>query len=168
MWLLWWCFAHAEIVDRVVAVVDGEPILASDLHLDESLREIDPSPVPFWRASADPLDTAVSVVLIRHLAADVALYAPAREAVSERVAALRGAFASHDLWQQFLTVHGLDEQDKIEAVVRRRLVVERYLLRNVQASPDNADAWLAETSAMLEQLRRRPLRIREVPLRGAP
>jgi hypothetical protein len=163
MLLLWWCFAHAEVVDRVVAVVDGEPILASDLRLDESLRQIDPSPVPFWGASTDPLDTAVSVVLIRHLAAGVALYAPAHEAVTERVAALRAAFGNHDLWQQFLTVHGLDDQDKIEAVVRRRLVVERYLLRNVQASPENTDAWLAETSAMLEQLRRRPLRIREVP-----
>ena len=63
--------ARAETVDRVVAVVDGEPILASDLALDEALRDIDPSPIPFWRASADPLETAIEVVLIRHLASDV-------------------------------------------------------------------------------------------------
>lgn len=181
MWL-WWCLhfawteAQAEVVDRVVAVVDGEPILASDLRLIEALRSVDPSPVPFWSARREPLELAIDVVLIRHLAADVALYTPSREAVTERILALRQAFEQEDSagssaaerWQRFLEVHGLEEAGQLEAVARRRLVVERFLLRNVQASPQDPAAWLTECQRLLEQLHRRPLKIRQVPAEPAP
>ena len=159
--------ARAETVDRVVAVVDGEPILASDLALDEALRDIDPSPIPFWRASADPLETAIEVVLIRHLASDVALYVPSKELVNDRIFALRESFESRAAWERFLEIHGLGDPVGLEAVVRRRVTVERYLLRNVQASPSNASSWLAECRVLLDQKQRRPMKIRRIA-EGSP
>ncbi|MEQ1504960.1 MAG: hypothetical protein ABMB14_22195 [Myxococcota bacterium] len=164
--------ARAEVVDRVIAVIGGQPLLASDLRLDAALAPIDPSPVPFWTAhltalqpdGADPAEQlSIDAVVVRVAAADVALYQPTREAVTERVEALRVAIGGGDAWDSFLVVNGLDD-GRVESAIRRRMVVERFLLRNLQANPADVPAWTAECGALLDQLRPR-IRIRRIPQR---
>jgi hypothetical protein len=165
--MLWWLLivlARAEVVDRVVAVVRGQPVLASDVQVDELLAPIDPAPVPFWTSGRPAQDIAIDAVIVRSVAEDVALYQPTREAVAERLGALRTAFGPR--WPAFLGAHGLD-QDRIELAIRRRMVVERFLLRSLQADPTDRGAWLAEADAVLARLRQEiPVRI--VPPRGEP
>lgn len=162
MW--WWLLlelARAEVVDRVVAVVEGLPVLASEVRLEEAMAAVDPSPVPFWTSSSDFQRTSIDAVVLRYMAADVALYQPNREALTERLDALREAFGDHAGWTAFLEAHGLDES-RVEVLVRRRMIVERYLLRNVQSSPEDKGSWLAESDELIEGLRPR-VRIRVVP-----
>jgi hypothetical protein len=179
MWL--WSFialcgapARAEVVDRLVAVVAAEPLLSSQVRLDRDLAPVDPSPVPFWRMSpaaperedGPPVDVqrSIDALVLRETASDVALYQPTREQLTARIAALAQAFGGddegRDRWETFLATHGLDPQ-RLESVVRRRMVVERFLLRNLQGSPDDPAAWTAECRAMVAALRART-RIRTV------
>lgn len=166
-WLLALGLASAEVVDRVVAVVEGLPVLASEVRLEEAIAPIDPSPVPFWTSSSDFQRTSIDAVVLRYVAADVALYQPSRDALAERVRALREAFADQAGWSVFLAAHGLDES-RIEVIVRRRMIVERFLLRNVQTDPADKGSWLAESAELIAQLRPR-VRIRLVaPREVAP
>ena len=168
MW--WWLVARlaaAEVVDRVVAVVEGLPVLASEIRLEEAIAPFDPSPVPFWTSSADFQRTSIDALILRYLAADVALYQPSREQLAERVQALHDAFPDQAGWAVFLAAHGLDAA-RIDVVVRRRMIVERFLLRNVQADPADRGSWLAESDELIAQLRPR-VRIRIVePREPAP
>src|SRR6476619_1476540 len=75
----------AEVVDRVVAVVRGQPVLQSDLHLDELLADIDPSPIPFWTSGRPTQDIEIDAVIVRTVAADVSLYQPTHDQVAERL-----------------------------------------------------------------------------------
>jgi hypothetical protein len=163
---MWWVLllglARAEVVDRVVAVVEGLPVLVSEIGLEAAITAIDPSQIPFW-AAADPERTAIDGVIVRYVAADVALYQPSRDAVAERVDALRNTFPDPASWGLFLAAHGLDEA-RIEVVVRRRMIVERFLLRNVQSNPAERDAWLAECEDLVARLRPQ-IRLRMIPAR---
>jgi hypothetical protein len=169
MWLLLAVgLARAEVVDRVVVVVHDTPILQSEVELEAVLEGIDVSPVPFWTAvGTGPADRLVDAAIIRAIAADVALYQPTREQVAERLDAVRAAFADGSAWGSFLATNGLDEA-RLSAILKRRMVVERYLLRTLQATPDDQPAWVAECLAHLGQLRPR-VRVRVVePGQPAP
>lgn len=154
--------ARAEVIDRVVAVVDGQPILDSEVRLEEWMTGLDPASVPFLRdVPRDPLQHAIDAALIRRAASDVALYEPPRDAVRERLERIRLRFDDREEWSAFLAEWGLDEA-RLEAVVRRRMVVERYLARNLVADPADGGAWRAECEALLAQLRPR-VRVRLIP-----
>jgi hypothetical protein len=161
--MLWWLLtvaAHAEVVDRVVAVVGDRPLLASEIAIQADIARIDPSsrlPPP----PADPTGWAIDAARIRAVAEDVNLYDPADDEVRERIDGLRDTFADRGAWTTFLTRRGLDET-RLEPMVRRQLVVERYLLRNVQADPSDPDAWAAAVEQFLAPLRER------VPVRLVP
>lgn len=161
--------SRAEVVDRLVAVVASEPLLLSDIRLEAALAVFDPSPVPFWRSAPLPdpaipdrdLLRAIDAMVMRNTASDVALYQPTREQTTARVLALQAAFGAADdpdrqqeRWERFLTIHGLDAA-RLESVVRRRMVTERYLLRNLQADPSDTEAWTRECQAMIGTLRSR-------------
>ena len=93
-----------------------------------------------------------------------ALYQPTREAVAARVEALHATFSDAGGWSAFLVQNGLDEA-RLSASLKRRMVVEKFLLRTLQASPADREAWLAQCAALLEQLRPR-VRIRAVSAGG--
>ena len=153
MWTLLCALAWAEVVDRVVVVVDETPVLQSEVRLEELLERVDASPVPFWTGvGAAPIDRLVDATIIRAVASDVALYQPTREQVAARLDAVRAAFLDAGDWVAFLTANGLDEA-RLSAILRRRMVVEKFLLRTLQASPQDREAWLAQCEALLAQLR---------------
>ncbi len=163
MWfaLLFMGSAHAEVIDRVVAIVEEQLITSSDVTLEADLSRIDSSPVPFWtRGHGEPLHRLVDAAVIREIAHDVALYRPSDEQIGARVTAMRERFADRGAWQVFLRERGLDE-DALRAVMERRMVVEAYLLRNIAVAPKDEDTFVAAVDALLAPWEDR-LSIREV------
>jgi len=161
-----WLFAHllvcqASVVDRVVAVVADQVVLATDLSLGADLAPIDPSPLPFWRSGVDE-EREIDAAILRVAAGDISLYQPSPDAVRLRLERLRARFADRAEWTRFLNRWGLEESTML-AVLSRRMVVESYLRRNIQADPANIDAWRAEYKALMTELRPR-IRVRRVPL----
>lgn len=179
----WSAPALAEVVDRLVVVVGGQPLLASEIALDADITEIDPTEVPFWRMAIatspgqdEDTERAIDALIVRGVAADVQLYQPTREQLDERIAAVRARFGGPDAeteerWRTFMVAHGLDAE-RLEVVIRRRMVVERFLLRNLEASPSDP-RWTTQCASMLDQLRPR-VRVRRIkapappPAAGAP
>src|SRR5688572_6401539 len=132
MWLLLLGLARAEVVDRVVVVVGDTPVLHSEVLLEDVLERIDASPVPFWTGlGAGPTDRLVDATIIRTVAADVALYQPTREQIAQRLEAVRATFPDAGSWARFLEANGLDEA-RLSAILKRRMVVEKFLLRTLQ------------------------------------
>ncbi len=166
--MLFWLLltsARAEVVDRVMVDVAGQLVLASEVELEAELVSLDVTPVPFWSSGwRTPLQRMVDAAVVRRVAADVALYQPTPESVSGRIEAVRAAFRTTEAWNEWLSARGLDEA-RLEVVLKRRIVVERFLLRNLQASPLDEEAWLLESQELLDRLRSQ-VRIREIPRRG--
>ncbi len=164
-WLLAAGLAAAAPVDRVIAVIGDqsqEVVTASDVALEAALPP-GTEAAPFWNpAHGDALERLVDATLIRIAAADVGLYQPPQDAVRARVEEVHASFPSDAAWQAFLDRWGLDEAE-LGAVLRRRLVVERFLARNLKADPADTDAWLAEMHTTLAALALR-IPVRMVPL----
>lgn len=149
---------RAEVLDRVVAVVEGQPVLSSDVAIAAELARLDPNtrlPPP----NGDVTMWAIDMVVVRSLAESVKLYSPSAREVQERIDGLRSTFPDRGSWTRFLARHGLNEP-RLEPMMRRQLVVERFLLRNIQADPDDRVAWNAEAESLLAALRNsKPSRI---------
>ena len=168
---MWWTLAVATaqpvVVDRVIADVAGEIALASDVERGAALDAHDPLASPFWSSSWGPqASRLVDAAAIRHVAANVGIYAPPAEVVQARLTGIRGTFDSEDAFRAFLddldwSPEGLAEH------VRHRAMVDRYLARNLQTDPADTQAWLAEARATVSRLRQRT-RIRLVPLLPPP
>jgi len=153
--LTWGLLAHAEIVDRVIAVVgtEGEQVVtASDVALEGALTPLDHGPTPFWvGVHDDASERLIEAAVVRAAAADVALYQPSPEDVAARVQAFRGRIGDPAALVAFQTRWGLDDAG-LAVALRRRMVVERYLTRNLPTPPEDAEAWLAEVHDALEAL----------------
>ena len=159
--LLFSLCARAEVIDRVVAVVEEQLITASDVALEADLSRIDTSPVPFWsRSHGDALHRLIDAAVIREIARDVALYKPSDEQIGARLATMREGLADRDSWHGFLSGRGLDEE-ALRAVMERRMVVEAYLLRNIAVSPTDEAQFIEVVDATLAPWEDR-LRIRQV------
>lgn len=161
MFLLLASIARGSVVDRVVAVAGSEVVLASDIALDVELSAVDPSPSPFWSRPVERRQ--IEAAILRTAAGDIALYQPSDDAVRARLGALRTAVVEREPWAVFLGRWGLDDA-ALAAVIRRRLLVEAYLARNVQVPPGDP-TWQWATDALVGQLAGR-VRVREVPCEG--
>jgi len=158
--------ARAEVIDRVIYVVEDQVVLQSDVDFEKVIIPLDASPSPFWdRPGIDAEQIVVDAAIIRELAGDIALYQPPDDAVRARVEAMRQRFPDRASWGAFLSGRGLDE-DGLRALIRRRMVVERYLARTLRADPTDKAAWWASCNALLTEVRPR-MRIRYVPLGGS-
>lgn len=159
--------AGAVVVDRVVATVEAQLVLASEVEFEAVLVTLDASPSPFFDPTrGDPLERLVEAAVVREMAGDVAIYQPSDDEVAARVEAIRAKFAERAAWQAFLARWGHDEES-LGALLRRRMVVERYLARNVQAKPDTAEAWWRGCRDLLDNVRPR-YRIRYVRTQVPP
>ncbi len=154
---LWAWLASAESFDRVVVVIDGSVVTASDVALETELLLLDPS--PYWSQERPPLDRVVDTLLLRGAAGDVAVYQPDEALVSTRFEQLRTRVPA-DQWKTWLETVGQDEES-LRAVLRRRLIVERFLVRNTTTSVESRE-WSDECRALVERLRAAS-RIRVVP-----
>jgi hypothetical protein len=155
--------AHADVIDRVVAVVEEQLITTSDIALETELSRLDASPVPFWQPTHGQVaHRLIDAAVIREIARDLALYKPTDEQIGARVAAMRERFPDRAEWQAFLTGRGLDEEG-LRAVMERRMVVESFLLRNITVPLAEHDRFVEAVDALLAPWEEERLRIREVP-----
>ena len=103
--------------------------------------------------------------MLRAAASDVALYQPTTAEVQARLEGLRAVFADRPAWVAFLDRHGLDELT-LQEELHRRMIVERFLLRNVSTAPSERGPWLQAVEALIQALQPR-FRIRSIPLEGS-
>lgn len=158
---------RAHVLDRVVVVVGSQVVLESEVRFEAELARRDADALPWWHADhGTPEQRLVDAAVIRSSAGDLALYEPHPEAIRERLQRLRMQFRDGEAWEAWLNTWGLDEPAML-ALLRRRMVVERFLARNLSVGPEDREAWLAAAHQLVAQLRPR-YRIRVVPERSNP
>lgn len=167
--IVWWfplgiaLASPPTLVDRVVADVDGELVLLSDVDREAILAAVDPGGTPFWKPGwLPPQERLIDAAIVRAIARDVRLYEPTRNEVTLRLEGVRAQFPSRREWRAFLDRLALDEA-RLEVILRRRLVVDRYLRRNLLADPDDPRAFESAAAKHLTELRA-VTRIRRVPV----
>ncbi len=139
------------VVDRIVAVVGERLVLQSEVELEEVLGPLEGSSVVLLMGdSADPLQVVIDRAIIRGLAGTAAIYIPTDADIRARVAQIRANFPDDAGWERFLQRHGL-EGDRLTSMLYSRLVVDRYILRNVQSAsnPTTYSEWIAQHRARI-------------------
>lgn len=149
----------ATLLDRIEAVVGDRLVMASDVALEAVLAARDPSPVPVLRArQRDPLEALIDAAVIRGLAGAVSLYQPEDAALRERLDGLRSSWEDPQDYAAFLKRFGLDE-DRLAGAIYSRMVIERYVHRNVglaaEAANEDEAAYLARYQSWIDAQRRR-------------
>lgn len=137
--------ARAEIIDRVLAVVNGSIITLSDARAALHFGLVPPD------ASADPVAAALQRLIDRRLVlAEVDRYAPPEppaEEVSAAFARVRAGFADELDFETALTRYGLT-QDALRGFLRDRLRIESYLQQRfasvAQPSDEEIEAYYRE------------------------
>ena len=76
--------AWADRVDRVVAVVDSQLVLESEVRLEHELSRLDTGASPFWRARRAAVERLIDAAAVRVAAGQVVLYQPPDEEVRTR------------------------------------------------------------------------------------
>jgi hypothetical protein len=140
------CLASAETIDRVLAVVAGQPITLSDV---TAARELGLQPIATG-SSADPVRSVLNALIDRELIlAEVERYAPAEpstDAIDRQVAQVRSRFATADTFAAALAHGGLSEKD-LRARLREDLRIAAYLDQRFAAAQTRRQAllddWLA-------------------------
>jgi hypothetical protein len=116
--------ARAEIIERVLAVVQGAVITLSDATAAADLGLVTIEPTD------DPLGATLSKLIDRQLIlAEVERYAPsepAPEAIDDRIRAVRARFPSADAYNAALNRSGLDD-GRVRQLLRDELRIEAYL-----------------------------------------
>jgi parvulin-like peptidyl-prolyl isomerase len=135
--------ATAQVLDRIVAVVDGAPITQSDVAAAMQLALVAPAP------GADAVGGTVDALVERRLILEeVDRYAPPEPPAAEidrRVAEIRARLGSR--FTPVLAEVGLTE-DQLRREVRDTLRIEAYLQQRFGAEPSDGRAamireWLA-------------------------
>ncbi len=123
--------ARAEIIDRILAVVGGEPVTLSDVVAANRLGLVPPP-----AGDADRVQATLSALIERQLQlAEVNRYVPPEPpafAIDARVAAVRARFADDAAFATALTETGVT-QDQLRARTRDMLRIESYLQQRFSA-----------------------------------
>ncbi len=150
--LFWFSIALAAPADRVVAVVEEELVLATELDLNAAMAIHDPQALVLWSDPArSDSERLIDAAVLRAAAGDVSVYTPSDLDVSERVASIRATFDSTAAADAFFARWGLSDS-ALDQWAQRRLVVERFALRNIRVPPAD-DAWRGELDTLLTTLR---------------
>lgn len=151
--------AAVAVLDKVVAVVNNQVILASDIDRELRLSVLDPGQVGQKALSRRrALDQLIARALIqRQIRRDDEQAAmPSQAAVQARIAELRKELpacmhrqcASDSGWEAFLAAHGLTSEG-VESYMRYRLeildFIELRFRQGIRISPQEIDAYYRET-----------------------
>jgi hypothetical protein len=122
---------HAEVVDRVLAVVAGDLITLTDVKAASELGFVTPA------AGVDPIRAVLNVLIDRELElAEVERYAPPEptaEEVDREVERVRARFSSPQAFDAALARNGIDLQH-VRETVREDLRIRAYLDQRFSAS----------------------------------
>jgi hypothetical protein len=126
--------AHAEVIDRVLAVVGGQLITLTDVTAPPE-------------AGPDPIRPILTKLIDRELVlAEVERYAPPEptaEAVDVEVRRVRARFESSDAYESALVRSGIDEKH-LRETLRQDLRIRAYLDQRFSAASDRRQAALEE------------------------
>ena len=140
--------AHAEVIDRVLAVVGGQLITLTDVTAARDLRLVPAE------TTADPIRPVLTRLIDRELVlAEVERYAPPEptaEAVDAEVARGRARFESAAAFAAALVRSGIDEKH-LRETLRQDLRIRAYLDQRFSAASDRRDAALEEWMAGLRR-----------------
>jgi peptidyl-prolyl cis-trans isomerase SurA len=149
------------VLDRVVAVVNNQAILQSDLDEEMRLSILEPGPRGPGRSAETPesaLRRLISRALIRQQIReeDAQAAEPTQKEVDDRIAELRRQLpvclrancATTSGWQAFLAAHGLTET-AVDSYLRDRLEVLNFIelrfRQGIQISPQEVSDYYQET-----------------------
>ncbi len=144
---VWLSGGHAQILDRVLAMVSGQVILASDVRafLDLGLYEHG-----LWQIreqdSAGREAAALNRLIERQLALDEvnrfrqALPSPSR--VERGLVAVRARFADEDAFAAVLAAVGLELED-LRQILRDDIRIEAYIAERLGGRAEVVDDWLS-------------------------
>lgn len=140
--------ALAETVDRILHVVDQRVVTASDVALEAEIDPYDQSPIPALEDPAYPYEQRlVDFAILRQQAGDVKVFAPSTAEVQARWEAFRVSWPSPEAYLTFRARWGLTDDDLL-GFFYSRLVVERFILRNLASARDEGyPGWIAERRA---------------------
>jgi hypothetical protein len=144
--------ARAEIIERVMAIVSGQPVLLSDVNAALQFRQVEPP-----AGTADPLAYALDRLMERALIlTEVDRFQPPEPAPVEinlRVEELEQRAGSVAAFTKALAVTGMT-RDRLRRLIRDDLRIETYLNQRFGTNPNLAERRGAITSWIAE-LRRR-------------
>jgi hypothetical protein len=150
---------HAVVLDRVVAVVNNQAILASDLDEEMRLAVLDPGRAGLGVLTRQKaLEQLISRALIQQQIRqeDAQAAEPMQAEVDARLAeirkevpaCLRQNCASEEGWKAFLAAHGLS-QKRVEIYLRNRLQILRFIelrfRQGIRINPEEIQTYYRET-----------------------
>jgi len=135
---------HAEVIDRVLAVVAGQVITLTDVTAARDLRLVAPA------TGGDPIRDVLTKLIERELVlAEVERYAPPEptaDAVDTEVRRVRARFESDEALSAALVRSGIDEKH-LRETLRQDLRIRAYLDQRFAAAGDRRaaaqDEWMA-------------------------
>lgn len=151
--------SNAVVLDRVVAVVNDQTILASDVDDEMRLAVLDPGQAGLGVITPErALDQLISRALIQQQIRQEEAQAaePAQAEVDERLAEIRRELpacvhqncASDAGWKAFLAVHGL-KPERVESYLRYRVQILHFIelrfRQGIRISPDEIEKYYRET-----------------------
>lgn len=144
--------ASAEVIDRIVAVVGGQPVTLSDVNAALQFRLVEPPP-----GTRDPLAFALDRLVERNLMlAEVDRFQPPEPAPVEitlRLQELQQRAGSAAAFEKALTVTGMT-REQLRRHIRDDLRTTTYLNQRFGPNPDLADR-AAAIAVWIAELRRR-------------
>jgi hypothetical protein len=160
--------AGAEIIDRVLAIVNGALVTQTDVYGAMAFGVVDREDDGPGPAAADPIAAALDRLIERALVlVEVNRYAPPEPPEADLAAgveAVRARFASAEAYQRALAATGYSE-DRVRGAVRDDLRIRTYLEQRFGSTLAPADraAMIAEWKAGLR--RRADITIQYQPVR---
>jgi hypothetical protein len=151
--------ASGDVLDRVVAVVNNQAILASDVEDEMRLSVLDPSAGANNRTTpARALDELISRALIEQQmhAEEERAVGPAQAEVDARIKEMRTnlpACSKHNCetdqeWDAFLAAHELT-RERVERYVRERFTILRFIegrfRQGIRVTPQEIEAYYRDT-----------------------
>jgi hypothetical protein len=150
--------ANAVVLDRVVAVVNNQAILASDVDDEVRLAVLDPGGAGVVLTPQRALEQLISRALIQQQIRqeDAQAAQPSQAEVDARLLEIRKQVpacvhlncASEEGWKAFLAAHGLTSE-RVESYVRYRLVILRFIEERfrlgISIAPEEIKTYYRET-----------------------
>jgi hypothetical protein len=144
---------HATTIDGVRSVVNNENIISSEITIEEVIHQTDNEQELVWFHNENgAYARLVMAAMIRTKAETLEFYIPTKEVVAARAEQLRTDLGD-SIYQQFLIANGLTNPENLLSVLRKRIIVERFVARNIAAPTTNADQWHHELEMLLIELR---------------
>ncbi len=121
--------AEAELVDRIVAILDREVIMLSEAEQAVWLVELRTG------SETSVRDVVEQLIEARLIEREVARFTDAPipdEGIDRQLSRVRSSFESEEAFQERLATHGLSEEE-LRSEIRSQLAVNRYLERRFRA-----------------------------------